>query len=113
MNDRQLPPAGFFCVDLSVLEAVETVDAGVGSADTSLDTLYRLYAAELAASLRKQFGDVSAEADDIVQQAFEKLSACSDLSHVSNLKAFLWRTARNLMVNAIGRATSDPSMTMR
>lgn len=59
--------------------------------------LYRANAGELCAALRKNFGEGPPDPDDITQQAFEKLLRRRDLSDVNNIKAFLWRTARNLL----------------
>ena len=57
--------------------------------------LYTEYAQELVGYLRKVFGDGPPDPEDVAQTAFEKL-AKTDLSQIKNVKAFLWRTARNL-----------------
>ncbi|MEM6652441.1 MAG: sigma-70 family RNA polymerase sigma factor [Pseudomonadota bacterium] len=63
-----------------------------------LAALYQQSVDELIAYLRKVFGEGPPEPDDVAQQAFERLSRQEDLSRVKNLKAFLWRTARNLVL---------------
>ena len=69
-----------------------------GSADPSLSLLYAETADELIAYLRKAFGDGPPEPEDVAQQAFARLASRESLSKIKNLKAFLWRTARNLML---------------
>lgn len=63
-----------------------------------LTALYQQCFEELIAYLRKVFGEGPPEPNDVAQLAFERLSRHEDLSKVKNLKAFLWRTARNLVL---------------
>lgn len=63
-----------------------------------LAALYQQSFEELVAYLRKVFGEGPPEPNDVAQQAFERLTRQNDLSKVKNLKAFLWRTARNLVL---------------
>ncbi|MEM8985151.1 MAG: sigma-70 family RNA polymerase sigma factor [Pseudomonadota bacterium] len=63
-----------------------------------VSSLYDRYAGQLIASLRKSFGDGPPDPDDIAHQAFQKLLEREDLHKVSNLRAYLWRTARNLVL---------------
>lgn len=63
------------------------------------DRLAKLYAdniGELTGYLRKAFGDGPPDPEDVAQEAFQKLAQQDDLSVIDNLRAFLWRTARNL-----------------
>ena len=71
-----------------------------------LAKLYRDYAGQLSLTLRRMFGDGPPDPDDIAQAAFERLIARGDLSSISNLKAFVWRTARNLFLNEKDRETT-------
>lgn len=64
-----------------------------------LDALYRAYAPVLAAKLRQTFGNGPPDPDDLTQLAFQKLIERGDISDISNLKGFLWNTARNLLFN--------------
>ena len=73
-------------------------DADVRSDRSSLSCLYRNHSRELAAYLRKTYGNGPPDPEDVVQQAFLKLSERDDLSEIRNLRAFLWRTARNLLL---------------
>lgn len=64
-----------------------------------LDALYRAHAPVLAAKLRQTFGNGPPDPDDLTQLAFQKLIERGDISDISNLKGFLWNTARNLLFN--------------
>ena len=79
-------------------ERASEPDAGVRGDRSSLSCLYRNHSRELAAYLRKTYGDGPPDPEDIVQQAFLKLSERDGLSEIRNLRAFLWRTARNLLL---------------
>lgn len=60
--------------------------------------LYEKYVNILSGALRKRFGDGPPDPDDIAQTAFQKLIERRDLPEIRNLEAFLWRTARNLVL---------------
>ena len=94
------------------LTRVETVDedSDVGTTavacgtqnlpgDVTLAAFYQEHRAELTNYLRKQFGDGPPDPDDVTQLAFQKLLERGDLSGIRSLRAFLWRTARNLTLN--------------
>lgn len=66
----------------------------------ALAVLYQDYAGQLSASLRKMYGDGPPDPDDVSQQAFQKLMERGDLGSIDNLKAFVWRTARNIVLGA-------------
>ena len=70
-----------------------------GHADVT--ALYKAYAGRLAASLRKTFGNGPPDPEDVAQQAFQKLIERPDRSDIRDLRAFLWRTARNTFLKAI------------
>ena len=53
----------------------------------------------LTAQLRRQFGDGPPDPEDIAQQAFQRLMERDGLDDIENLRAFLWRTSRNLLLN--------------
>lgn len=64
-------------------------------------SIYESYARQLSASLRKVYGSGQLDPDDIAQAAFEKVLAHGQPAKISNLKAFLWSTARNLLRNEL------------
>lgn len=61
--------------------------------------LYKDHWANLSNYLRHAFGDGPPDPDDIAQEAFEKVLEYGALSEIRNLKAFVWRTARNLVLS--------------
>ncbi|MEM8549100.1 MAG: sigma-70 family RNA polymerase sigma factor [Pseudomonadota bacterium] len=67
---------------------------------TTLHLAYREHAGPLTAMLRRAFGTGPPDPDDVVQQAFFKLAERGGTGEITNLRAFLWRTARNLFFNA-------------
>ncbi|MEM1153866.1 MAG: sigma-70 family RNA polymerase sigma factor [Pseudomonadota bacterium] len=75
--------------------------ADLGDADASvarIDELYRTHAQTLARSLRAQFGNGPPEPEDVVHRAFHNLLERADTSDILNLRAYLWQTARNLLL---------------
>ncbi|MEL7042482.1 MAG: sigma-70 family RNA polymerase sigma factor [Pseudomonadota bacterium] len=95
-NDPQLPHES--------VGAQTDLPSNVSNAEQELSNeqrlveLYQQSVDELIAYLRKVFGEGPPEPNDVAQQAFERLSRQEDLAGVRNLKAFLWRTARNLVL---------------
>lgn len=74
--------------------------APVQTKPNSIEMLYARYADQLSASLRKMYGDGPPDPEDVSQQAFQKLIERGDLGSIANLRAFLWRTARNIVLAA-------------
>ncbi|MEM6683888.1 MAG: sigma-70 family RNA polymerase sigma factor [Pseudomonadota bacterium] len=91
-------------VDISsVLE--QSHDRASTSAERSqlpptISALYEDYAEQLTATLRKMYGDGPPDPADVAQQAFERLLERGDFASITNLKAFVWRTARNIVLAA-------------
>ncbi len=77
---------------------VKTQAAAV-SEDRSLKRLYSNNVARIAGALRKSFGDGPPDPDDISHLAFQKFLERKEHATVRNPEAFLWRTARNLVLN--------------
>lgn len=67
--------------------------------ESGIETLYRDYWAELCRKLRHKFGAGPPEPEDVVQTAFAKLAALKDPAGVRNPRAFLFTTARNIVVD--------------
>ncbi|MEM8659859.1 MAG: sigma-70 family RNA polymerase sigma factor [Pseudomonadota bacterium] len=65
---------------------------------TRIDELYRTNAQTLARSLRAQFGNGPPEPEDVVHRAFHNLLERAETSDILNLRAYLWQTARNLLL---------------
>ena len=49
------------------------------------------------------FGDGPPDPDDVAQEAFRRLIERDDLSSIKNLKAFVWRSARNIFLSGKNR----------
>lgn len=64
--------------------------------DAPLRDLYRLYSGWLAARLRARFGD---EADDLVQEAYVRVTPYSRLGAIRHPKALLMSIVNNLAVD--------------
>ena len=62
-----------------------------------IETLYRDYSGTLTSAIRSRYGNGPPDPEDVVQEAFQRVIARGDWSSISNLKAFIWRTARNLI----------------
>lgn len=62
--------------------------------------LYAEYADQLSSAIRSMYGDGPPDPEDVSQQAFQKLIERGNLDSISNLKGFVWRTARNIVFAA-------------
>ncbi|MEM8983004.1 MAG: sigma-70 family RNA polymerase sigma factor [Pseudomonadota bacterium] len=87
-------------------ERVASQNSAVGDEQTSnggqtLDfaVLYRQYSVNLSTSLRRMFGDGPPDPSDVTQQAFQKLMERDGDEPVRDVKAFLWRTAKNIVIS--------------
>ncbi len=67
--------------------------------DAPVKNLYLKYFQELRAYLLKTFGAGPPEPEDIVQQAFTQYAAIEDKGSISNPRAFLYASVRNLVLD--------------
>ncbi|MEM8937181.1 MAG: RNA polymerase sigma factor [Pseudomonadota bacterium] len=65
-----------------------------------LEAAYERYSPKLKAALLKSFGSGPPDPEDVIQQAFQNLLERKDHSDIRDIHAFLWRTARNLTLQA-------------
>ncbi|MEM9743824.1 MAG: sigma-70 family RNA polymerase sigma factor [Pseudomonadota bacterium] len=65
--------------------------------------LYEQTIDELVAYLRRQFGEGPPEPQEVAHAAFERLLARQNKTPIENYRAFLWTTARNLVLNTFRR----------
>ncbi len=65
-----------------------------------LGALYRRHWAELTAYARRTFGAGPPEPEDIAQAAFARFAALPENTEVANPRAFLFRTAHNIGLDA-------------
>lgn len=75
------------------------------TANRDLDDLFRIEAARLQRFLR-QFGS-SVSIEDVSQESFARLCAM-DVDTIDSPRAYLFRTARNLALNALRRERGAP-----
>lgn len=71
-----------------------------GRQRNDLSLLYEATSRELTGYLRQRFGNGPPDPEDVTHEAFAKLAGHKDLSRIKHLRAFLWRTARNLMLDS-------------
>ncbi|MEM9532004.1 MAG: sigma-70 family RNA polymerase sigma factor [Pseudomonadota bacterium] len=75
-------------------------DRPSASADCRVEELSRTYLRELADGIRSRFGNGPPDPEDVAQEAFSRLLEADHTPKIKNLKAYLWRTARNLVFDA-------------
>ena len=78
-----------------LLEASAPAD---GERRRQLSDLYRVHWQGLCGYVRAQFGPGPPEPEDVAQSAFMRFAA-TDPAHVQNPRAFLYATARNLVID--------------
>jgi RNA polymerase sigma factor (sigma-70 family) len=81
----------------------EKIGSAVSIRDAMLSRIYRAHFRELCLRLRWVYKGGPPDPEDLAQTAFEKLSEFKDLSRIENPRAFLFRTAVNIGLNAIER----------
>ncbi|MEM9682109.1 MAG: sigma-70 family RNA polymerase sigma factor [Pseudomonadota bacterium] len=64
-----------------------------------LDRFYRAHWRELCRYIAASFGQGPPEPEDVAQLAFARIAAHRDVAAIGNLKAFLWATARNIVLS--------------
>ncbi|MEM8985120.1 MAG: RNA polymerase sigma factor [Pseudomonadota bacterium] len=65
-----------------------------------MDELCDTYLADLTRGVRNRFGNGPPDPEDVAQEAFRRIIEKGDTAAIKNLKGFLWRTARNLVLDA-------------
>ena len=100
--DVSSQPEGTVGPETSPAAPPQPLHADHGDHD-DITALYHAYSGGLVAALRKRFGDGPPDPEDVAQQAFEKLMKRPDRSDIRDLKAFLWRTARNTFLNGLDK----------
>jgi RNA polymerase sigma factor (sigma-70 family) len=81
------------------LRSVEHVAAEPTTDRGAVDTLYARHWTELCNYVRKRFGRGPPDAEDVVQEAFIRFSQLESPDGVGNARAYLYRTAHNILVD--------------
>ena len=76
------------------------VDSEIQPHQEEISSLYQEYYMPLVATLRKMYGDGPPDPEDVANEAFERGIARGDVGSIDNLKAFLWRIAKNVVLKA-------------
>lgn len=71
-----------------------------------LDSLYRLHWAELRNYVRKMFGPGPPDPEDVAQQTFVMFAASPEREFIDNVRAYLYRTAHNIVIDERRRISS-------
>ncbi|MEM9741640.1 MAG: sigma-70 family RNA polymerase sigma factor [Pseudomonadota bacterium] len=74
--------------------------AATSPPDPKIAELFESYLVNLTEGIRGRFGNGPPDPEDVAQQAFHQLIERGDLGSISNLKAYLWRIARNIVLTA-------------
>lgn len=67
--------------------------------DDGMDVLYARHWGELCHYIKKHFGPGPPEPEDVAQDAFMKFAAIDDREAIDNPRAYLFRTAHNVLVD--------------
>lgn len=67
--------------------------------DPRVMKLYCSYIPELSEGIRIRYGDGPPDPDDVAQETFRRIFEKPDTSDVQNIKAFIWRIARNFILS--------------
>ncbi|AXE63940.1 hypothetical protein BBF93_06700 [Hyphomonas sp. CACIAM 19H1] len=81
------------------LGKIERQSATDLSGEAGLDEIYRAYFQPLSAAIARTFGQGPPEPEEIVQAAFLKFMRMEDRARVENARAFLFASARNIMLD--------------
>ncbi len=73
--------------------------------EKGVSQLFRKYQLEISNTIYKRLGSKE-EADDLTQETFERYSSASGRMLIRNPRAFLYRIAKNLIVDHLRRITS-------
>ena len=67
--------------------------------DKEMDVLYARHWGELCHYIKKHFGPGPPDPEDVAQDAFMKFAAIDDREAIDNPRAYLFRTAHNVLVD--------------
>ena len=71
----------------------------LGRRDAAMDMLYARHWSELCHYIKKHFGPGPPDPEDVAQDAFMRFVAIEDRQAIDNPRAYLFRTAHNVLVD--------------
>lgn len=97
--------------DYRDVAAALRVTAGNGdpSGETTWAELFRKNNEALVAYLTHKLGGDRQEASDVAQEAYSKILGLDDPGAVNHLRAYLFRTARNIAIDRLRKETRNPA----
>ncbi|MEM6707672.1 MAG: sigma-70 family RNA polymerase sigma factor [Pseudomonadota bacterium] len=69
------------------------------ASDPRIQTLYEECADELIAGVRQRFGEGPPDPADVIHESFRRVYEQRNTAEIVNLKAYVWRVARNLVLD--------------
>ncbi|MEM8988688.1 MAG: sigma-70 family RNA polymerase sigma factor [Pseudomonadota bacterium] len=75
-------------------------DSEIQQRQQRVSRLYQDYHRPLVATLRKMYGDGPPDPEDVANEAFHRIVARDDVGSIDNLKAFVWRIAKNIVLKS-------------
>lgn len=84
---------------------IEEVEAALPRRDRGIDLLYARHWTELCHYIRRQFGVGPPDPEDVAQETFIKFASLENRDAIDNPRAYLYRTAHNLVIDERRRLT--------
>jgi RNA polymerase sigma factor (sigma-70 family) len=85
--------------DIAKLIALDNNAPAFVRRDTAMDVLYARHWGELCHYIKKHFGAGPPDPEDVAQEAFMKFAAIDEREAIDNPRAYLFRTAHNVLVD--------------
>ena len=85
--------------DIAQSAALENIEPALVRRASGIDVLYARHWGELCHYLKKHFGAGPPDPEDVVQETFIKYAAIEDREKIDNPRAYLFRTAHNVLVD--------------
>lgn len=79
--------------------ALESVASPLVPRDSGVDVLYVRHWDELCRYLRKRFGIGPPDPEDVAQETFIRFAALENRQRIDNPRAYLYRTAHNVLID--------------
>lgn len=84
---------------------IEEVEPALPRRDAAIDLLYARHWNELCHYIRRRFGVGPPDPEDVAQETFIKFASLENRDAIDNPRAYLYRTAHNLLIDERRRLT--------